>query len=121
MAFYKNVTFLHFSNFERHILQQEEALLVTTSSDLQSKMEKVEQTLNSSSSMNGYHIGHHLKNSQISLNNSVPPSPQVTPKCPTQQPEPQENGVQNKQQQQQNSKPDNNGNIASAYFQAKYG
>ena len=87
-------------------------------------MEKVEQQLNTSSSMNGYHIGHHLKNaSQISLNNnSVPPSPQIPPKCPL-QPEQQQNGSQVKQQQQHisNSKPDTNGNIASNYFQAKYG
>ena len=106
-------------------LIQEEALFVSTSPGLQNKMEKVEQQLNTSSSMNGYHIGHHMRKdaSQISLNNnSVPASPQVPPKCPL-QPEPQQNGSQVKQQQQpiSNSKPDTNGNIASNYFQAKYG
>ena len=39
--------------------QQEEALFVKTSAALQSKMEKVEQQL--SHSMNGYHLGIHLK------------------------------------------------------------
>ena len=104
-------------------IKQEEALFVSTSSALQNKMEKVEQQLTSNSSMNGYHIGHHLKNNKNN-NNSVSASP---PKCPMASVEQQQQqNNQSKQQQQQtltasNSKQDDNGNIASAYFQAKYG
>ena len=77
--------------------QQEEALLVQTSTVLQSKMEKVEQQL--CSSMNGYHIGHHLKYAN---------QQQQQIKCPMQD-----------NQAQSQTKLDNE--IASAYFQAKYG
>ena len=86
---------VHQKQVKQKILQasQEEALFVSTSSALQSKMEKVEQQL--STSMNGYHIGHHLKNGNI----------QNQPKCP----------MNNEKE------PVKDDEIASAYFQAKYG
>ena len=103
-------------------IKQEEALFVSTSSALQNKMEKVEQQLTSNSSMNGYHIGHHLKNNKN--NNSVSASPPKCPMASVEQQQQQQNNSSKQQQQTltaQNSKQDDNGNIASAYFQAKYG
>ena len=89
---------------KQKILQasQEEALFVQTSQALQSKMEKVEQQL--STSMNGYHIGHHLKANQMN---------QLPPKCPTIE----DSTVKS----QESSKKQDDNNLASAYFQEKYG
>lgn len=102
--------------------QQEEALFVSTSSALQSKMEKVQEQLSTNASMNGYHIGLHFKNSNNNNNNisnsSVSASPPI--QCPSVSQDHQQNN-QLKQPQPANSKPNDNGNIASAYFQAKYG
>ena len=83
---------------------QEEALFVQTSQALQSKMEKVEQQL--STSMNGYHIGYHHKNA---IN-------QLPPKCPLTN----EENQKNTEKIESPKKPDDN-NLASAYFQEKYG
>ena len=94
--------------------QQEEALFVQTSTALQSKMEKVEQQL-SHSSMNGYHIGHHLKAAaSMQANATVVTTNGSAPKCPMDH---------LPQQQAQPSTPPTkkDDDIASAYFQAKYG
>ena len=103
---------------KQKILQasQEEALFVQTSQALQSKMEKVEQQL--STSMNGYHIGYHHKNQiQNQLNNQLPPKCPIIEDTP-QPPQQIKNGGQ--QQLESPKKPDDN-NLASAYFQEKYG
>ena len=100
--------------------QQEEALFVKTSSALQTKMEKVDQQI--SQSMNGYHLGLHLKK-DASANHIQAPNP----KCPMEstnhnnhsngnhQPEAPSSPVATKT----NNKKDED--IASSYFQAKYG
>ena len=85
--------------------QQEEALFVKTSAALQNKMEKVEQQL--SHSMNGYHLGIHLKK-DLEQNKSN----SANPKCPML------DGSANKQQQQTNQiKKSTDEDIASSYFQ----
>ena len=103
---------------KQKILQasQEEALFVQTSQALQSKMEKVEQQL--STSMNGYHIGYHHKNQiQNQINNQLPPKCPIIEDTP-QPPQQIKNGGQ--QQLESPKKPDDN-NLASTYFQEKYG
>ena len=83
--------------------QQEEALFVKTSAALQSKMEKVEQQL--SHSMNGYHLGIHLKK-DLEQNKSN----SANPKCPMLD--------ANKPPQQTNQiKKSTDEDIASSYFQ----
>lgn len=89
--------------------QQEEALFVKTSSALQSKMERVEQQL----SMNGYHIGHHVRNNSMNGNTIIsnPKCPMDLPEVAHKPPQPPPNPI----------KPPSDADIASSYFQSKFG
>ena len=103
--------------------QQEEALFVKTSSALQSKMEKVDQQI--SQSMNGYHLGLHLKK-DASANHIA-----VNPKCPMESTNHNNHSNGNNdnnnhhpapvQAKKANNNSKNDEDIASSYFQAKYG
>ena len=102
--------------------QQEEALFVKTSSALQSKMEKVDQQI--SQSMNGYHLGLHLKQDakSASANHNAPNNP----KCPMESTNHNHsNGNHQPAPEPEVAKKTNNNNndedIASSYFQSKYG
>ena len=103
--------------------QQEEALFVKTSSALQSKMEKVDQQI--SQSMNGYHLGLHLKK-DASANHIA-----INPKCPMESTNHNNHSNGNNdnnnhhpapvQAKKTNNNSKNDEDIASSYFQAKYG
>ena len=105
--------------------QQEEALLVQTSAALQNKMEKVEQQLGTS--MNGYHIGHHVRNGSYGGQKATVQPPKCPmavvevkpPQCPVEVTS--EVTQVSKTVKEDVKKKENDNEIASSYFQAKFG